>query len=204
MTNFQLTSLLSDYKRYHYVIYQVLCSQVCQIVAKVKKTPWTHWSSNPTLIEPLLSPGQKRRLGLMGAKRTTITVHRSEEVLPSEVGRHLVRQSSSMSSEGDAGGGGVSPSAAGNPDDPLEGVETERWGRFRELFDYMEYFGTGREHLYSGGKSIVPRAVVNQLQQKSMFCYTGEYFYISQKSVLQLVDNYTRGTIPFPCISPCI
>jgi hypothetical protein len=73
-----------------------------------------------------MSSGQKRRLGLMGAKRTTITVHRSEEVLPSEVGRHLVRQSTSVSSEGDAGGGGVSPSAAGNPDDPLEGVETER------------------------------------------------------------------------------
>jgi hypothetical protein len=57
-------------------------------------------------------PGHKRRLGLLGAKRTTITVHRSEEILPSEVGRHLVRQSTSVSSEGDpendllvAGGG---------------------------------------------------------------------------------------------------
>ena len=78
--------------------------------------------------------GHKRRLGLLGAKRTTITVHRSEEVLPSDVGRHLVRQSTSVSSEGDAAGGGVgggggsvhSASAAANPDDPLEAVETER------------------------------------------------------------------------------
>lgn len=46
--------------------------------------------------------GHKRRLGLIGAKRTTITVHRSEEVLPSDVGKHLVRQGTSVSSEGDA------------------------------------------------------------------------------------------------------
>ena len=46
--------------------------------------------------------GHKRRLGLIGAKRTTITVHRSEEVLPCDVGRHLVRQGTSVSSEGDA------------------------------------------------------------------------------------------------------
>ena len=44
--------------------------------------------------------GHKRRLGLLGAKRTTITVHRSEEILPREVG-HLVRQSTSVSSEGE-------------------------------------------------------------------------------------------------------
>ena len=47
--------------------------------------------------------GHKRRLGLIGAKRTTITVHRSEEVLPqdSQNLRRLVRQGTSMSSEGD-------------------------------------------------------------------------------------------------------
>ena len=39
---------------------------------------------------------------MIGAKRTTITVHRSEEVLPQDVGRHLVRQGTSVSSEGDA------------------------------------------------------------------------------------------------------
>ena len=32
-----------------------------------------------------LATGHKRRLGLLGAKRTTITVHRSEEVLPRDV-----------------------------------------------------------------------------------------------------------------------
>ena len=39
---------------------------------------------------------------MIGAKRTTMTVHRSEEVLPCDVGRHLVRQGTSVSSEGDA------------------------------------------------------------------------------------------------------
>ena len=67
--------------------------------------------------------GQTRRLGLLGAKRTTITVHRSEEVIPTDLGRHLVRQSTSVSSEGDAAGG---VGDAANPD-PLEGAETERW-----------------------------------------------------------------------------
>ena len=38
---------------------------------------------------------------MLGAKRTTITVHRSEEVLPQDVNRHLVRQGTSASSEGD-------------------------------------------------------------------------------------------------------
>lgn len=32
-----------------------------------------------------LDSGHKRRLGLLGAKRTTITVHRSEEILPRDV-----------------------------------------------------------------------------------------------------------------------
>ena len=46
--------------------------------------------------------GHKRRLGLIGAKRTTITVHRSEEVLPIDAPRHLQRQGqSSVSSEGE-------------------------------------------------------------------------------------------------------
>ena len=49
--------------------------------------------------------GHKRRLGLLGAKRTTITVHRSEEILPAEGGSggvqsQLVR-GTSVSSEGD-------------------------------------------------------------------------------------------------------
>lgn len=33
---------------------------------------------------PRLFLGKSRRLGLLGAKRTTITVHRSEEILPSD------------------------------------------------------------------------------------------------------------------------
>ena len=54
-------------------------------------------SSNLTRL-PCPSPiqGHKRKLGLIGAKRTTITVHRSEEILPRDVG--MVRQGTSISS----------------------------------------------------------------------------------------------------------
>lgn len=50
--------------------------------------------------------GHKRRLGLLGAKRTTITVHRSEEILPSDANlagrsQSFIRQGTSVSSEGD-------------------------------------------------------------------------------------------------------
>lgn len=50
--------------------------------------------------------GHKRRIGLLGAKRTTITVHRSEEILPADGGGggimkpQLIR-GTSVSSEGD-------------------------------------------------------------------------------------------------------
>ena len=48
--------------------------------------------------------GHKRRLGLLGAKRTTITVHRSEEILPAEGSggaKPQMIRGTSVSSEGD-------------------------------------------------------------------------------------------------------
>jgi hypothetical protein len=52
----------------------------------------------------LSDTGRTRRIGLLGAKRTTITVHRSEEVIPVNVAvdRRLVRQGTSVSSDGEA------------------------------------------------------------------------------------------------------
>jgi regulating synaptic membrane exocytosis protein 2 len=52
----------------------------------------------------LSDAGRTRRIGLLGAKRTTITVHRSEEVIPVNitVDRRLVRQGTSVSSDGEA------------------------------------------------------------------------------------------------------
>ena len=52
----------------------------------------------------LSDAGRTRRIGLLGAKRTTITVHRSEEVIPVNVNvdRRLVRQGTSVSSDGEA------------------------------------------------------------------------------------------------------
>ena len=51
----------------------------------------------------LSDTGRTRRIGLLGAKRTTITVHRSEEVIPVNVSldRRLVRQGTSVSSDGE-------------------------------------------------------------------------------------------------------
>lgn len=47
-----------------------------------------------------LPPGQKKRLGFRKKRSSTFSVHRSEEVAPEEV-RHLVRQASSVSSDGE-------------------------------------------------------------------------------------------------------
>ena len=51
----------------------------------------------------LSDTGRTKRIGLLGAKRTTITVHRSEEVIPINVSldRRLVRQGTSISSDGE-------------------------------------------------------------------------------------------------------
>ena len=51
-----------------------------------------------------MDAGHKRRLGLLGAKRTTITVHRSEEVLPRDVARQAAAGSISSGEEGQGGG----------------------------------------------------------------------------------------------------
>ena len=51
----------------------------------------------------LSDTGRQRRLGLIGAKRTRITVHRSEEVIPCNISvdKRLIRQGTSVSSDGD-------------------------------------------------------------------------------------------------------
>ena len=84
--------------------------------------------------------GHKRRLGLIGAKRTTITVHRSEEVLPSDVGRHLVRQGTSVSSEGDA------------ENELLVAQEGERWESIPELKGVDSLRGVGSTNIAGKAK----------------------------------------------------
>ncbi|PNF29315.1 hypothetical protein B7P43_G07820 [Cryptotermes secundus] len=63
----------------------------CQFVGLGKK-------SNST--SQLSATGRKRRLGFGRKGKTSFTVHRSEEVLPDDV-RHLVKQGSSASSDGE-------------------------------------------------------------------------------------------------------
>ena len=48
----------------------------------------------------LLAAGTKKRLGFRKKTTTSFSVHRSEEIAPQEV-RHLVKQASSASSEGE-------------------------------------------------------------------------------------------------------
>lgn len=51
----------------------------------------------------LSDTGRQRRMGLIGAKRTRITVHRSEEVIPGNISvdKRLIRQGTSVSSDGE-------------------------------------------------------------------------------------------------------
>lgn len=48
-----------------------------------------------------LNSGRKRRLGFGRKGKNSFTVHRSEEVLPEDVRQHLVKQGSSVSSDGE-------------------------------------------------------------------------------------------------------
>ncbi|RZF32260.1 hypothetical protein LSTR_LSTR009489 [Laodelphax striatellus] len=63
----------------------------------------------------LSATGRKRRIGFGVRGKTSFTVHRSEEVLPDEV-RHLVKQTSSISSDGEGSQDGDSwtPSLKGS------------------------------------------------------------------------------------------
>ncbi|CAB4060956.1 RIMS2 [Lepeophtheirus salmonis] len=90
----------------------------------------------------LSAAGHKRRLGLLGAKRTTITVHRSEEILPSDIRSRdvtsgLVRQNTSVSSEGE------------DKDLDLDGAESwltssARLGSEGQLSEFIEGLGPGQ------------------------------------------------------------
>ncbi|XP_046667803.1 regulating synaptic membrane exocytosis protein 1 isoform X6 [Homalodisca vitripennis] len=68
----------------------------------------------------LSATGRKRRLGFGTKGKSSFTVHRSEEVLPDEV-RHLVKQGSSVSSDGEGSQDGDSwaPSLKGSDGGPL-------------------------------------------------------------------------------------
>ena len=65
----------------------------------------------------LRTSGRKRKMGFGRKEKGAFSVHRSEEVVPSTL-RHLVRQSSSLSSseggEGAGGGSRTNPANAGS------------------------------------------------------------------------------------------
>ena len=71
---------------------------------------------NETDTLELRTSGRKRKMGFGRKEKGAFSVHRSEEVVPSTL-RHLVRQSSSLSSsEGGEGAGGsrTNPANAGS------------------------------------------------------------------------------------------
>ena len=89
----------------------------------------------------------------MGAKRTTITVHRSEEILPSESqlaaaaaggARSFVRQGTSVSSEGDIAGAANAAAAGGAGGDPAAAEGGGGDGERGEIPTQVKEGNTGR------------------------------------------------------------
>ncbi|XP_023346790.1 regulating synaptic membrane exocytosis protein 1 [Eurytemora carolleeae] len=93
--------------------------------------------------------GRKRRLGLLGPKRTTITVHRSEEIIP-EHGGTLTRGFSSASSDGE----------------PLSGsiIGEDNWlssqSRDAQLSEFIEGLGPGQ----LVGRQVLGSPVLGDIQ----------------------------------------
>ena len=76
-------------------------SQLGNSIHNLHKRPNPGMGKKSSSTSQLSDTGRQRRLGLIGQKRTTITVHRSEEVIPVEVRQGLVRQGTSVSSDGE-------------------------------------------------------------------------------------------------------
>ena len=76
-------------------------SQLGNSIHNLHKRPNPGMGKKSSSTSQLSDTGRQRRLGLIGQKRTTITVHRSEEVIPAEVRHGLVRQGTSISSDGE-------------------------------------------------------------------------------------------------------
>ena len=76
-------------------------SQLGNSIHNLHKRPNPGMGKKSSSTSQLSDTGRQRRLGLIGQKRTTITVHRSEEVIPVEVRQGLVRQGTSISSDGE-------------------------------------------------------------------------------------------------------
>ncbi|KAI2802705.1 Rab GTPase binding [Blomia tropicalis] len=81
--------------------------------------------------------GTKKRLGFRKKQATSFSVHRSEEVLPDEV-RHLVKQPSSFSSDGETGSLSGDSSCAWMP--TLRGGQSEQG----EFSHFVEGLGPGQ------------------------------------------------------------
>uniref|UniRef100_A0A0A9VVP2 Regulating synaptic membrane exocytosis protein 2 n=1 Tax=Lygus hesperus TaxID=30085 RepID=A0A0A9VVP2_LYGHE len=79
------------------------------------KTPSSGMGKKSNSTSQLSSTGRKRRLGFGTKGKSSFTVHRSEEVLPDDI-RHLVKQGSSVSSDGEGSQDGDSwaPSLKGS------------------------------------------------------------------------------------------
>ncbi|KAE8750161.1 hypothetical protein FOCC_FOCC003285 [Frankliniella occidentalis] len=96
--------------------------------------------------------GRKRRLGFNRKGKSSFTVHRSEEVLPEDV-RLLVRQASSMSSDGEGSGDGDSRHSAG----PIRCFSSARLN-LKQSLNKSEIYILGRIKLDTGvpcGRAVV-------------------------------------------------
>lgn len=141
----------------------------------------------PRLMETL--SGHKRRLGLLGAKRTTITVHRSEEVLPQHA-HHLTRQGTSVSSGED----GNNDNNDGNVDD--EGSErcARRDGSSRSVTSTN---GSGEKSLVAVDSlsTELPKQIRWILSSSLLsFCRSRGWLMLPQPSPLTLGSSVRRSS----------
>ncbi|XP_034249482.1 regulating synaptic membrane exocytosis protein 2 [Thrips palmi] len=131
------------------------------------------------------SGGRKRRLGFNRKGKSSFTVHRSEEVLPEDV-RLLVRQASSMSSDGEGSGDGDSSWASmrGSMGPDPSGA----------LTDFIEGLGPGQ----LVGRQVLGAPSLGDIQLS--MCYQKGYLEVEVIRARGLQAKPGSKTLPAPYV----
>ncbi|KAK3932459.1 Regulating synaptic membrane exocytosis protein 1 [Frankliniella fusca] len=129
--------------------------------------------------------GRKRRLGFNRKGKSSFTVHRSEEVLPEDV-RLLVRQASSMSSDGEGSGDGDSSWASmrGSMGPDPSGA----------LTDFIEGLGPGQ----LVGRQVLGAPSLGDIQLS--MCYQKGYLEVEVIRARGLQAKPGSKTLPAPYV----
>ncbi|XP_054270628.1 regulating synaptic membrane exocytosis protein 2-like isoform X7 [Macrosteles quadrilineatus] len=129
----------------------------------------------------LSATGRKRRLGFGTKGKSSFTVHRSEEVLPDEV-RHLIKQGSSVSSDGEGSQDGDSwaPSLKGSDGGPLS--------------DFIEGLGPGQ----LVGRQVLGAPSLGDIQLS--MCYQKGYLEVEVIRARGLQSRQGSKVLPAPYV----